>query len=144
MYCLRARSACLPCQPRPQERGAARDAGAEILKLVAAGFEVEAHRLPHYTMEAYGFRVSADEKTLAYSGDSAPTRELAELARGADLFLCEATLAEDGRDGDPRGHLSASEALAAADGPILLTHRPVELPPPDGVPLAHDGLVVEI
>jgi ribonuclease BN (tRNA processing enzyme) len=109
-----------------------------------AGFEVEAHRLPHYTMEAYGFRVSADGKTLAYSGDSAPTRELAELARGADLFLCEATLAEDGRDGDPRGHLSASEALAAADGPVLLTHRPIELPPPDGVSVAHDGLVLDL
>jgi ribonuclease BN (tRNA processing enzyme) len=110
----------------------------------AAGFEVEAHRLPHYTMDAYGFRVTADGKTLAYSGDSAPTRELAELARGADLFLCEATLADGNRDGNPRGHLSASEALAAADGPVLLTHRPVELPPPAGVPLARDGLVVEL
>ena len=34
--------------------------------------------------------------------------------------------------------------MAAADGPILLTHRPVELPGPDGVPVAHDGLVVEL
>ena len=108
------------------------------------GLEVGAHRLPHYTMDAYGFRVGAEGKTLAYSGDSAPTKELAELARGADLFLCEATLAEGGSDGEPRGHLSASEALAAADGPILLTHRPIELPIPDGVSLAHDGLVVEL
>ena len=44
----------------------------------------------------------------------------------------------------PRGHLSADEALAAADGPILLTHRPIELPPPDGVRLAHDGLVLDV
>jgi ribonuclease BN (tRNA processing enzyme) len=109
-----------------------------------AGFAVEARRLPHYTLVSYGFRVSRNGRTLAYSGDSAPTSELAELARGADLFLCEATLAEGGRDGVPRGHLSAEEALAAADGPILLTHRPIELPPPDGVPLAHDGLVVEV
>ena len=82
--------------------------------------------------------------TLAYSGDSAPSAELADLARGADLFLCEATLADAAGDGLPRGHLSADEALAAADGPILLTHRPVELPPPDGVPVAHDGLVVKV
>jgi ribonuclease BN (tRNA processing enzyme) len=109
-----------------------------------AGFTVEARQLPHYTLEAYGFRISYDGRTLAYSGDCAPTRELAELARGADLFLCEATLAEGGRDGLPRGHLSASEALAAADGPVLLTHRPVELPTPNGVPLAYDGLVVDI
>jgi hypothetical protein len=34
--------------------------------------------------------------------------------------------------------------LAAADGRILLTHRPVELPSPDGIPVAHDGLVVDV
>ena len=109
----------------------------------AAGFEVQAHRLPHYDMEAYGFRVTGGGKAIAYSGDSAPTEELATLARGADLFICEATLARDHQE-TLRGHLSAEEALAAADGPILLTHRPVELPSPDGVALAYDGLVLEI
>jgi ribonuclease BN (tRNA processing enzyme) len=109
-----------------------------------AGFQVEAQRLPHYTMEAYGFRVSNGDKVLAYSGDSAPTEELAVLARGADLFVCEATLAHGDRDGRPRGHLSAEEALAAADGPILLTHRPVELPSPDGIQVAHDGLSLDV
>ena len=110
----------------------------------AAGFEVEACVLPHYELISHGFRVTHNGTTLAYSGDSAPTDELAALARGADLFLCEATLADPGADGLPRGHLSAEEALAAADGPILLTHRPIELPPPDNVPVAHDGLVVEL
>jgi ribonuclease BN (tRNA processing enzyme) len=81
---------------------------------------------------------------LAYSGDSAPTGELAELARGADLFVCEATLADGTTDGEIRGHLTAEEALAAADGRILLTHRPVELPSPNGATVAHDGLTVEI
>jgi ribonuclease BN (tRNA processing enzyme) len=110
----------------------------------AAGFEVEAHRLPHYTMEAYGFRIREGNNLLAYSGDSAPTAELSTLAHGADLFVCEATLERPEKDGTPRGHLSAEEALAAADGPILLTHRPVELPVPDGVRIATDGLVIEI
>jgi len=109
-----------------------------------AGFEFEAHRLPHYTLEAYGFRIREGDKLLAYSGDCAPTPELAELAHGADLFVCEATLAHGNRDGSPRGHLSAEEALAAADGPILLTHRPVELPSPEGASVAYDGLSVEI
>ena len=108
------------------------------------GFEVEACRLPHYDLVSHGFRVGNGGRTLAYSGDSAPTEELTALARGADLFLCEATLADPAADGLPRGHLSAEEALAAADGPVLLTHRPVELPAPNGVPVAHDGLVVEI
>jgi ribonuclease BN (tRNA processing enzyme) len=102
----------------------------------AAGIEVVAHRLPHYTLEAFGFHASEGGKTIAYSDDSAPCPELARLARGADLFVCEATLADGVVDGPPRGHPSAQEALAAADGPVLLTHRPIEFPAPDGVPLA--------
>ena len=96
----------------------------------AAGFEVEARRVPHYDLEAYGFRVRepGSGRVLAYSGDCAPTQELAALAAG----------------GPPRGHLTAEEALAAADGPILLTHRPIELPAPDGLPLARDGLTLEV
>jgi ribonuclease BN (tRNA processing enzyme) len=111
-----------------------------------AGFEVEGVRVPHYALDAYGFRVRERETgaVLAYSGDSGPGAALAELARGADLFLCEATLAEGASDGEPRGHLAAGEALAHADGRVLLTHRPLELAPPNGVPLARDGLVVEV
>jgi ribonuclease BN (tRNA processing enzyme) len=110
----------------------------------AAGYQVEARRVVHYHLDAFGFRVSAEGRTLAYSGDSAPTGELTELARGADLFLCEATLADGGVERGPRGHLAADEALAAADGPVLLTHRPVELPAPEGCEVAHDGMTVEI
>ncbi len=111
----------------------------------AAGFEVEARRVRHYGLEAFGFRVhEPGGPLLAYSGDTAPGEEIAGIARGADLFLCEATLAGPESDSPERGHLSADEALAAADGPILLTHRPAELPPPDGMPLAEDGLVIEV
>ena len=110
----------------------------------AAGFDVEPRRVPHFQLVAFGFRVSRDGRTLAYSGDSGPGPELGELARDADLFLCEATLERPDTEREPRGHLAADEALAVTDGPVLLTHRPVELPPPDGVALARDGLVVEI
>jgi ABC-2 type transport system ATP-binding protein len=36
------------------------------------------------------------------------------------------------------------DAQAAADGPLLLTHRPIELPAPDGVAVASDGLTVDV
>jgi ribonuclease BN (tRNA processing enzyme) len=110
----------------------------------AAGFELTPSRLPHYTIETYGFRVSADEKTVAYSGDSAPSDRLVELARGADLFICEATLERGDLDGEPRGHLSADEAISAFEasgaGRLVLTHRPCELETPPGAELAHDGI----
>jgi ribonuclease BN (tRNA processing enzyme) len=110
----------------------------------AAGFSIEPRRVLHYELVAFGFRVTDGGKTLAYSGDAGPTEALRELARGADLFVCEATLASEGDEGDPRGHLDADEALGAADGPILITHRPVELAPPDRARLAHDGLVIDL
>jgi ribonuclease BN (tRNA processing enzyme) len=118
---------------------------APATPFAAAGFEVEARPVRHFHLRAFGFRVrDGAGRVLAYSGDAAPGDELEALARGADLFLCEATLADGGRESDPRGHLAADEAVAAADGTVLLTHRPVELPAPDGVPLARDGLVVEL
>lgn len=117
---------------------------AEDATFEAAGFTVEPRRVEHYGLRAYGFRVSSNGRTLAYSGDSAPTAELAGLASGADLFLVEATLESGDKDGVPRGHLSAEEALAAADGPVLLTHRPAELATPAGVDVAFDGLVVGV
>lgn len=112
----------------------------------AAGFTLTATRLPHYTIEAYGFRVEEDGVVLAYSGDSGPSEALTALARDADLFLCEATLLHGDDDGAPRGHLSVDEALEAAAGArrVLLTHRPYELPRPHGIDLAHDGLIVDI
>ena len=113
-----------------------------------AGLELIALRLPHYTVETYGFRVASDDTTLAYSGDSGPSERLADLARDADLFVCEATLASSDADGTPRGHLSVDEAVAAFDASgarrLLLTHRPTELPVAAGLELAYDGLELEV
>jgi len=114
----------------------------------AAGLDVVPLRVPHYNVETYGFRVSSAETTLAYSGDSAPSDQLLRLAREADLFLCEATLERGDLDGDPRGHLSAEEAIEAftASGArrLLITHRPVELPLDPGLEQAQDGLELEL
>jgi len=114
----------------------------------AAGLRVVARRLPHYTLRTYGLRVSNGERSLAYSGDSGPSVELAELARDVDLFLCEATLARGELDGQPRGHLSADEAVAAFEASgarrLLLTHRPHELPLGEGLEQARDGLELEL
>jgi ribonuclease BN (tRNA processing enzyme) len=105
-------------------------------------------RLPHYRLETYGFRVTNGTATLAYTGDTGPSERIAELARDADLFVCEATLETGVADGEPRGHLSADEALEAYAASharnLLLTHRPSELPGPEGVPLAYDGMEVEV
>jgi ribonuclease BN (tRNA processing enzyme) len=113
----------------------------------AAGFDVTPVRLVHYQERTFGLRVTDDRSTLAYSGDTGPTPRLAELARDADLFLCEATLA-DSEPPEDRGHLSADEAIAASEAAgarrLVLIHRPAELPPTPGVELAHDGLEIDL
>ncbi|MDQ3380636.1 MAG: MBL fold metallo-hydrolase [Actinomycetota bacterium] len=105
-------------------------------------------RVPHYTLQTYAFRVEADERTIAYSGDSAPCAELVSAARDADLFVCEATLLRGELDGEPRGHLSLDEAVDAFEASgakrLLVTHRPCELPVPENFELAYDGLALDV
>ena len=109
---------------------------------------VKAVQVPHYRLETYAFRVEADGRPLAYSGDSAPSYELVKAAQGADLFVCEATLLTGSMDGAPRGHLSLAEAVEAYEASgarrLLVTHRPSELPVPDGYELAYDGLALDV
>jgi len=75
---------------------------------------------------AISTRVEVGEHTLVYSGDSAGGPELVEVARGADLFLCEATWAGDAADYPPGIHLTAREAAAIAReagvARLVLTH----------------------
>jgi ribonuclease BN (tRNA processing enzyme) len=109
---------------------------------------VTATRVPHYTLETYAFRVESHGRVLAYSGDSAPSDELVKAARNADLFVCEATLLTGELDGEPRGHLSLEEAVEAFEASgakrLLVTHRPCELPEPEGYELAYDGLELDV
>jgi ribonuclease BN (tRNA processing enzyme) len=68
------------------------------------------------------------------------------LARQADLFLCEATLAQP--EQGIRGHLTADEALETFEtsgaSRLVVIHRPDELPLPDGVERAFDGLELDV
>jgi ribonuclease BN (tRNA processing enzyme) len=113
----------------------------------AAALEITPVRVIHYELEAYGFRVEGD-RVLAYSGDTGPCGGVIDLARDADLLLCEATLGETDSEGSLRGHLSASEALTvqreSGARRLLLTHRPDERPLPPGFDLASDGLEVDV
>ena len=114
----------------------------------AAGFEVTPVQVPHYLVQTFALRVSNGARMLAYSGDSAPSEQLAEAARDADLFLCEATLIDSEADSLPRGHLSIPEAVAAFEASgarrLLLTHRPDELPVDGALERAQPGLVIDL
>ncbi|HVM69600.1 MAG TPA: MBL fold metallo-hydrolase [Gaiellaceae bacterium] len=115
--------------------------------LDVAGLRLTPHRVVHYDLDAYGFRVEDGAAALAYSGDSGPCSSLVELARDADLLLCEATL-DDPDEGDERGHLTPAEAREVQERAearrLVLVHRPHERAPLDGYELARDGLELEL
>jgi len=87
-------------------------------------FRVTAHAMEHLGLPALGYRISTDGVSLAYTGDTGPSPNAVELARGADVLLAEATY----QDADTLTpfHLSARQAAEAATeagvGELVLTH----------------------
>ncbi len=77
-----------------------------------------------HPVEAYSVRVDVDDRSLVYSGDTGPNRELAALAEGADIALFEASFVGD--DNPPDLHLSARDAARIAHDSgvahLVLTH----------------------
>lgn len=77
-----------------------------------------------HPVETVGVRVEHADGTLAYSADTGDAADFAALARGSDLFLCEAT----SQDSDAlwEGHLRGSQAGDIARRVetrlLLLTH----------------------
>ena len=84
-----------------------------------------------HPVEAYALRLEHGGRSLVYSGDTGPCSGLVELARGADVLLCEATwphVTPWWEEPPPGVHLSGRQAgehaAAAGVGRLLLTHVP--------------------
>ena len=79
--------------------------------------------------EAYGMRITdASGAVLAYSGDTGVCDAVIDLARGADVFLCESSWTHAPGQRPEHLHLSGTEAgqiaKLAGVGELLLTHIP--------------------
>jgi ribonuclease BN (tRNA processing enzyme) len=89
-------------------------------------FRVTVARVDH-PVESYAMRIETDDRVLVYSGDSGPSDALNDLARNADVFLCEASFVES-KVNPPNLHLTGAQAGDAARiagvGRLLLTHIP--------------------
>jgi ribonuclease BN (tRNA processing enzyme) len=107
-------------------------AGAYVLHEFTAGsrlhvgpFRAQTRLLPHSLPNA-GIRLTAGDRVLAYTGDTGPSPDVVELARGADLFLAEATFVDHVPDGLRHCLTSARQAGRQAQdadvGRLLLTH----------------------
>ncbi|MGL4745452.1 MAG: MBL fold metallo-hydrolase [Dermatophilaceae bacterium] len=81
-----------------------------------------------HPVEAYGYRVEAHGRTLAFTGDTDDCPGLDRLLAGADLALVDAAFV-DGRDAATGIHLSGARAARAATRAggvrrLVLTHLP--------------------
>jgi ribonuclease BN (tRNA processing enzyme) len=89
-------------------------------------FTVEAVPVVH-PVPAYGLRVTAGGRSIAYSGDTGPCLGLDRLAAGADLLLAEASFVA-GKANPPDIHLTGSDCgVVAARGEVgrlVITHVP--------------------
>lgn len=123
----------------------------ELSDGLQARFAVGVHYIPGWAIRIDG------SSSLTYTGDTAPSNEICELARGSDLLLAEATLDEP-ELGPVKGHLTPSQAAelakAAAVRRVMLTHfwydadRDVAAQTARAhldcaVLVAHDGAVIE-
>ena len=91
-----------------------------------AWLEIEARQVVH-SPEAVGYRLtlssSGREVLVAYTGDTEGSDAAIDLARDADLLVCECSVADEDR---VRGHLTprgvGRVAAAAAVGRLVTTH----------------------
>jgi ribonuclease BN (tRNA processing enzyme) len=99
-----------------------REGGAQTLEI--GPFTVTAVVVEH-PIECHGLRIEAGGRTLVYSGDTAACPQLVELARDADVFLCEASWPSIPTP-PPGIHLTGREAgehaALAGVSTLLLTH----------------------
>ena len=94
-------------------------------RLEIGPFQAETRLLPHWVPNA-GVRLTAGGRVLAYTGDTGPSPEVVELARGADLLLAEASyvdqVPEDSEHDLTSARQAGRQAAEAGVGRLLLTH----------------------
>jgi ribonuclease BN (tRNA processing enzyme) len=90
----------------------------------AGPLEVRTARMNH-PVPTLGMRFEADGAVLVYTADTGPSEDLIELARGAQVMLCEATWMERPEWAEEI-HLTARQAgehaSRAGVGELVLTH----------------------
>ncbi|TWE07855.1 MBL fold metallo-hydrolase [Rudaeicoccus suwonensis] len=100
-------------------------ADAEVFTI--GPFRITPLRVNH-PVEAYGLRVEADGRTLAYTGDTDTCAALTPLMTKADLVLSDSAFCEDRDDVEGihlSGHRAATAAvLAGGVKRLMLTHIP--------------------
>jgi len=114
---------------------------------VVHGLAVTAFPVPHYTPEATALRMTVGGKTIAYSGDSAWTDTLLEVAAAADLFICQTYTIDIPQSGLLNYRTLRAHRDEVTCKRLVLTHVGAQLQDRLGEveeEVAHDGLVITL
>ena len=96
------------------------------------GFEVTSIPIRH-TAQSLGYRLRTDAGVVALSGDADTCEELVDLARDADVFVCDTAAPDEAKiDGHLTPGLAADYAQRAGARELVMTHF---YPECDGVDL---------
>lgn len=93
-------------------------------------------RAVEHGIPAFAVHIEAEGRTLAYSGDTAPCANLAELAAGCDVLLCEADSTQAPAEGPQVHHTpedAGDTATAARAARLIVTHVGRSLTPQQAV-----------
>lgn len=97
----------------------------EDSEIVLDGLKVSFVRVPHL-IESYAIIITNDKTKFVYSGDTGCGDEIGEAAKGADFFLCEASVLEGAGNTRQTHHMSAGAAGRVATSSevkkLMLTH----------------------
>jgi len=126
--------------------------------LAIGPFQVESRLLPHF-LPNVGVRLTANGRSITYTGDAGSADDLVELAVGTDLLLAEATYVER-VPADTVGRLNSAlevgrQARRAGAARLVLTHLQPGTDPgasldaagrayQEWIAVATGGLVVEL
>lgn len=109
------------------------------------GVRLEAHPTPH-TEESVAYRLTHDEGTVGYTGDTGPSEHVAAFLQGVGLLISECAWAERGQG---TGHLTLADvvelARTARPGLLILTHVYPPMTPDEAarrVGAGYDGTVI--
>jgi ribonuclease BN (tRNA processing enzyme) len=79
-----------------------------------------------HAQPCFATRISDGRRVIVYGADGGPSDALADLARGADLLVLEATYLDDEQAASAHGHMTAGQAgelaARARASRLLLTH----------------------
>jgi ribonuclease BN (tRNA processing enzyme) len=96
---------------------------------------------------SYGLRIEYGGRVIAYSGDTEWTDSLLDLARGADLFVCECNFFDQRVQGHLDYHTLQERREQFDCGRMVLTHMSQEMLDRVrdlGLDAAYDGLLIEL